>query len=283
MGTFKSSDGVDIRYERRGDGLPVLVCHGGPSNICDTLIADLVSLEDTCTLIYHDYRGSGRSGAAAPATYRFERLADDLDELRQHLGYQSASVLAHSMGGFVALQYALRHPEACRRLALVATTPCGAARPMAIPVLRALGPLRTAKALAMAFRFLLLWSWRSKSTARTTAMYAPMSVTQEPRLELRATVAAAHPELPVDNENAPHLMKGLGSIDLRGDLARISSPVLILYGSRDAVMVAGGRMLSSALPHNELCVLPEIGHEPFIEAPAETFTTLRRFLAHQTR
>lgn len=114
------------------------------------------------------------------------------------------------MGGFVALQYALRHPHACHRLALVGTTPCGAAGPMAVPVLRALGPLRTGKALAMALRFVALWSWRPESAARTTAMYAPMAVTQEPRRELRATVAAAHPELPAENDKAPHLMKALG-------------------------------------------------------------------------
>jgi pimeloyl-ACP methyl ester carboxylesterase len=150
---------------------------------------------------------------------------------------------------------------------------------MAVPVLRALGPLRTGKALAMALRFVALWSWRPESAARTKAMYAPMAVTQEPRRELRATVAAAHPELPAENDNAPHLMKALGGTDLRGDLGRIGCTALIVYGSRDAVMVAGGRMLSSGLPHNDLCILSDVGHEPFIEAPAETFTTLRRFLA----
>ncbi len=74
------------------------------------------------------------ASATAPVeSYRFDRLADDLDELREHLGYETVSVLAHSMGGFVALEFALRHPDHCERLALVGTTPCGAARPMAIP------------------------------------------------------------------------------------------------------------------------------------------------------
>lgn len=279
MGTFTTSDGIEIRYEQRGNGSPVFVCQGGPNNVCDTLIADLALLADSHTLIFHDYRGSGQSAAAPVTTYRFDRLADDLDELRRHLGHESVSVVAHSMGGFVALQFALRHREACHRLALVGTTPCGAGGPMAIPVLRALGPLRTAKALVMAARFLALWSWRPQSAARASAMNAPMGVTQEARPELRAMVAAAHPELPVDNHNSPYLMKALGGLDLRDDLGNIRCPVLVLYGSRDAVMVAGGRMLASGVPHAEVRVLADVGHEPFIEVPAETLATLRNFLA----
>jgi pimeloyl-ACP methyl ester carboxylesterase len=279
VATFRTSDGIEIRYEVLGDGPPVFVCQGGPNNICDTLITDLAPLQETCTLVFHDYRGSGRSETAPIESYRFDRLADDLDELRRHLGHASVSVLAHSMGGFVAMQFAVRHPEAAERVALVGTTPCGAARPMAIPVLRALGPLRTAKAISMAVRFLILWSWRRASAGRTRAMYAPMAVTQEARRELRAKVATAHPELPIANDNAPHLMKALGSTDLRVELASLSRPVLVLCGSRDAVMVAGADMLRTSLPTADVRVLADVGHEPFIEEPAETFAVLRRFLA----
>jgi pimeloyl-ACP methyl ester carboxylesterase len=282
VATFRTADGVDLRFEVLGDGPPVFVCHGGPNNICDTLIGDLAPLQDGCMLVFHDYRGSGQSGTAPVDSYQFERLADDLDELRQHLGCESVSVLAHSMGGFVALQFALRHPQSTTRLALVGTTPCGAARPMAIPVLRALGALRSAKAAFMAARFVVLWSWRPASPARNEAMYAPMSVTQEARRELRPAVKMAHPEVPVENDNAAHLMKALGTTDIRTELATITCPVLVLYGTRDAVMVAGGEMLRAALPASELCVLPDVGHEPFIEAPSESLAMLRRFLTQNT-
>jgi proline iminopeptidase len=278
MATFTTSDGVALRYEQRGDGPAVFVLHGGPNNLCDTLISDLAPLEPSCALVFHDYRGSGRSAHAPEDTYTFERLADDLDELRRHLGHESIAVLAHSMGGFVALHFVLRHPEACHRLALVGATPCGAPKPMAVPILRALGPLRTLKAFLAAMRFVLLWSWRRPSPRRTHAMNGPMNVTQEARLDLRAMVEAAHPEVPVDNDNAKQLMKVMGSFDLRRELASIHCPVLVLHGSRDAVMVAGGRMLASGLPNVEVHVLPDIGHEPFLESPRETFATLRPFL-----
>lgn len=278
MATFTTSDGVELRYEQRGEGPPVYVCHGGPSNVCDSLMAGLSALEASHTVVFHNYCGSGMSADAPATTYRFDRLADDVDELREHLGHPTIRVLAHSMGGFVALHHALRHPQRCERLALIATTPCGAFGPMAIPTLRALGPLRTAKALAAALRFLAWWSWRPPSPQRTRAMYAPMAVTQEARPALRAKVAAAHPELPADNDNASHLLQAMGSLDLRHALSRVRCPVLVLYGSRDAVMAAGSQMLAAGIEHADVRALADVGHEPFIEAPEPTLTALRHFL-----
>jgi proline iminopeptidase len=274
---FTTSDGVEIRYEAFGDGPPVAVLQGGPSNICDSLIAELAPLADSFSWIFHDYRGSGRSAAAPPHTYTFERFADDLDELRAHLGVPSMAVLAHSMGGFTAVHYARRHPDTCDRLALVGTTPCGRAGPMALPLLRALGPVRTTKALAMAVRFLVLWSWRPKGLEKMKAGSAPMSVTQEARRELRPKVASMRMP-PIENDNAAHLMRAMHDVDLRPELGRITCPVLVLYGSRDAVMVAGGKHHARHLSNPEVVVLPDIGHEPFIEAPDETLDRLRAFL-----
>jgi len=274
---FTTSDGVQLRYETFGAGSPVAVLQGGPSNICDSLIAELAPMASEHTWIFHDYRGSGRSGSAPTETYRFDRIADDLNELRQHLGHSSMAVVAHSMGGFMAVHYALRHPEACDRLALVGTTPCGKAAPMALPLLRALGPLRTMKAIAMAARFLVFWSWRRPSLEKMKAGSAPMSVTQEARRELRAKVAATRMPA-IENDNAAELMRVMHDVDLRPDLARITCPVLVLYGSRDAVMVAGGKLHARHLDDPEIVVLPDIGHEPFIEAPDETFAVLRAFL-----
>ena len=91
-------------------------------------------------------------------------------------------------------------------------------------------------------------------------------------------IAAAHPELQVDNDNADHLLRALGNMDLRNRLASVTCPTLILYGTRDTVMVVGGEMLSTGLPDAERCVLVELGHEPLIEEPGDTFAALRRHL-----
>ena len=90
--TFTTSDGVEIRYEVRGSSGPVVFgCQGGPNNICDTLMADLAPLESSCTFVFHDYRGSGKSAEAPADGYRFERLADDpCEDVRRALGADRA-------------------------------------------------------------------------------------------------------------------------------------------------------------------------------------------------
>jgi len=114
-------DGVELHYERHGRGPRVYALHGGPANDYRYLAEDLAPLAADFELVFCDYRGSGRSGPAPDTTYRLATLADDLDQLRAVLGDDRIVVLGHSMGGYVALSYALQHPDRLGRLALVGT------------------------------------------------------------------------------------------------------------------------------------------------------------------
>jgi proline iminopeptidase len=239
----------------------------------------LAPLENAYTIVYHDYRGSGRSEVAPSATYTYERMADDLDELRVHLGYERVGVLAHSMGGFIALNFALRHLEPCAGLVLVGTTPSGNPGKIVVPAVRALGLTRAAKVLALAAWYVAAWSWRPESKDRQTARYAAMTVTQEGVTAVRAKVKAAMAGLPVPNDNVPQLERAFARTDLTSRLHEIGCPTLVLYGQRDAVMVAGGRMLMQGLTNARFVSLPDVGHEPFLEDPHEAFPPVREFLA----
>src|SRR5205809_1054853 len=125
---FVTSDGVVIRFACVGAGRPLYLCHGGPLGDRRGLAAQLGGLQDQFMLVSHDYRGSGASSTAPTSTYDFEHLADDLDELRVHLGHEHVDVLAHSMGVPVALHFALRHSDSPRRIVLSGGTPLSASR-----------------------------------------------------------------------------------------------------------------------------------------------------------
>jgi proline iminopeptidase len=274
---FDASDGTRLSYDVRGSGPPVLVCHGGPANVFETLAASLRPLEDCCTLVYHDYRGSGRSATAPKATYTFEQIADDLNDLRVHLSYRAVVVLAHSMGGFIALNDALRHPQHCLGMVLVGTTPTMKPAKIVGPTLRALGPARTAKSLALASWYVIAWSWRRESRYKLAARYAATTVLQEGVPSVRARVRALSGP-PVINDNVPQLERVLARTDLTGRLGEIQCSVLILYGSRDAMMVAGGQMLEHGLRSARAVFLLSVGHEPFIEDPSAALSAVREFL-----
>ena len=230
VGDFETSDSVRLRYHVRGNGPPLLACQGGPAIISDTLANTLEPLEDSYTLVYHDYRGSGGSEVAPSATYTYERIADDLDELRVHLGYARVGVLAHSMGGFIGLNYALRHPEPCAGMVLVGTTPTGKPGKIFLPALRALGPTRTAKVVALAAWYVVAWSWRSESNEKLAARYAAMAVTQEGKPEVRDKVRGAMAQKLSPNDNVPQLERLFARTDLADRLHEIHCPVLVLYG-----------------------------------------------------
>jgi hypothetical protein len=62
-------------------------------------------------------------------------------------------------------------------------------------------------------------------------------------------------------------------------LQNLSTTAHVLYGQRDAVMVAGGQMLMQGLTNAKQVCLPDVGHEPFIEDPDGAFPPVLEFLA----
>ena len=273
---FTSSDGVKIAYRAGGAGDVVIVCHGGPSTTYEYLVDDLAAVSRRFALVFHDYRGSGISDPAPPQTYSFERLADDVDELRQQLGVERVSVLAHSMGGFVALQYAIRHPQRCRSLALISCSPAGTMQRTALPTLRALGPTRIARLVARATWYVGAWSWRRESAARTASRYSMMHIMQEGNPAFRDAVAAR--EILAQNDNATTLERAAFQTDLCDRLPSIECPVLVIHGSKDAPFVAGGELLERGVRNVRRVELLGVGHHPVVEENARTSRELMEFL-----
>src|SRR5437899_7562419 len=119
MATF-SHDGIDSYYEIQGEGAPLLLIAGlaSDSQSWQPVIAELASHYRVITV---DNRGTGRTTPQdAPTSIR--AMTDDCVALLDHLGLPSVHVLGHSMGGFVAQDCAIRHPERVDALVLAATS-----------------------------------------------------------------------------------------------------------------------------------------------------------------
>ena len=269
---FTTSDGVAIRFACSGTGPPLYLCHGGPLGDRRGLAAQVSALHDRFTLVSHDYRGSGASSSATASTYDFEHLADDLDALRVHLGHQRVNVLAHSMGVPVALYFALRHGDSVRRIVLTGGTPLSASR-MPRTMMRTLGPRRLLDVQARSLIYLVWWSWRTPSPGRDMALIRLSEATGRSDRPFRH----ARSEPVHDNDNAASLQRAFMDLDVTHDLDRISQPVLVLYGERDAIAAAGASRFSS-LPYVEFVVIPRIGHEIFADAPWQALEHVKTFL-----
>ena len=97
-------------YETYGTGAPLVLLHGGMLSIDLDFGALLPGLAETRTVVGIELQGHGRT----PDTERditFAHHASDVVALLDHLGHERATVLGHSMGGGVALELAVHHPD----------------------------------------------------------------------------------------------------------------------------------------------------------------------------
>jgi pimeloyl-ACP methyl ester carboxylesterase len=115
------SDGLELYYERHGKaGDPLVLLHGGLMTSDLAWGAMLPTLSERYQVIMVDLEGHGHT-ALIDRPLRYEQMADDVSTLLDELGVEQANVLGYSLGGGVALQFAIRHPEQVRKLVLVST------------------------------------------------------------------------------------------------------------------------------------------------------------------
>ncbi|MEA2419085.1 MAG: hypothetical protein QOE60_1291, partial [Thermoleophilaceae bacterium] len=113
--------GSELHYERRGGGAPLLLIQGMGANATHWGEPFLSALERDFELILYDHRGIGRSAPLQGTDVTVAGLAADALGLLDALGVAAAHVLGISMGGMVAQELVLAHPEKVRRLVLGCT------------------------------------------------------------------------------------------------------------------------------------------------------------------
>jgi len=118
-GHYADVNGIKLYYEIQGSGKPLVLLHGGLGAI-EMFGPNLAALAKGRQVIGVDLQGHGRTADIdRPLSVQF--MADDIASLIKHLGLQSADIMGYSLGGGVALQTAIRHPEVVNKLVVVST------------------------------------------------------------------------------------------------------------------------------------------------------------------
>lgn len=116
-------DGKCRLYVREvGEGLPVIVLHGGFGHDHGYLVPAFEGLDPEYRFVFYDQRGSLRSRAPLESI-SFDRHLEDLDQLREELGLDAMTLVGHSMGTLLASGYKTRYPERVRDLVLLGPVP----------------------------------------------------------------------------------------------------------------------------------------------------------------
>jgi proline iminopeptidase len=265
-------------YEVVGTGEPVVVVHGGPGLDHAYLQPGLDVLATRNTLVYYDQRGAGRSVAALDSSsISLDAFVDDIEAHRQTLGYERISVLAHSFGALIGLEYAARYPESVRALILMSPVEPGSrhADEQAARQEAARTPVDSTELATL-------------TGSEGFAARDPATVSQVFRVLFRQTLRDRTriseldldlAESTADNgaEVARLLGASLGELDWWDRLPEIEVPTLVLHGRHDPIPLAVSQDLAEGLARGRLVVLAS-GHFPYLEDPDGLLSAVSSFL-----
>lgn len=253
---------VKLAFEERGSGPPLLLVHGFPLTRA-MWRAQVEALSSRAHVIACDLRGMGES-EPAEGTTTIEQFADDLVEFLDLRGVTPPVALAGlSMGGYVALQFAKRHPDRLARLALIDTR-AGADTPDAAAGRRLLADKAVAGGMAP-----LLDAFLPKLLGPKTLAGRPGVVADLKAMVLANQVAGCAAAL-----------RGMAvRPDMKGFLPSIRVPTLVLVGADDAISTpAEMKDLAAAIPGSTFVVVQGAGHMTPMEDPAAVNAAMIKWL-----
>ncbi len=247
-------DGREIHYVQRGEGEPLLLIQGMSGSHLSWGDPFLGELERDFALTAYDHRGIGRSSRLQDDPFTIGDLAEDAAALLDATGVETAHVLGISMGGMVAQELALRHPDRLRTLTLGCTYSGGAGAVLTRP--EVFGRLSEAmlsgdreRALRAGYELNVSAAFAGDG-AHWTAFRAMATQLPAPVPVIMAQVQA------------------IAGHDLQARLGEIAAPTLVVHGDEDQMLdVANGRLVASRIPGARLEVLEGVGHMFWWEQP----------------
>lgn len=269
MPTAKIND-TELYYDKCGSGAPFLVMHGGLGLDHTYFRPTLDSLGDIFELIYYDHRGHGRSKRSPIESITYEQLADDANALREKLGHEKIGVIGHSAGGFVALNYAVRHQQHLSYLILLDTSPAfdygeeieanAQQKNLTPEIIAALdAPVASSE---NGFRDQL-----KTMQPLYFSEYTP---------ELEDIVTKVFDKMILTREIGAHGDNLLATYNVTSQLTKIKIPTLILVGKDDFICPPSqAQRMHKMFPNSELFIFEKCGHYPFYEVPDELFRVVR--------
>ncbi|MCX5414771.1 alpha/beta fold hydrolase [Streptomyces sp. NBC_00059] len=278
MPIFSTYDGTELAYHLHGEGEPLICLPGGPMRAA-RYFGDLGGLSRVRQLVLLDLRGTGDSAAPEDtASYRIDRLVEDVEALRAHLGLEKADLLGHSASGELAALYAATYPQRLRSLTLVT------------PATGILGLPATDQDRRDAAALRVHEPWYPEAAAALAHIQAGHA-TPEDWAGIRPLTygrwdaeAQAHAADSPGQKNALaaslyYPENGLDTAPALAALRELCAPVLVLAGEYDGGPTPDrAAELAALFPYAEFAVQRGASHFPWIDDPGAFVRTVTAFL-----
>lgn len=260
---------VHLRDQGPRDGPALFLIHGSNASL-HTWEPWVARLDGRFRVVSLDLQGHGLTGPTPSGCYTGACMAETVEAVRAHLGIDRLAIAGNSMGGGVALSYALAHPDRVAALILVdaggapvrrdGPPPLGF-RIAQTPVIRDLAGIITPRSM---IERTLDRSVSVKSVASPAAVDRYWELLRAPGNRQATMARFSQPRTEMDT----------GRLKLLAN-----TPVLILWGEEDALIpVSAARWFKSALPQAELIIYENIGHLPQEETADRSAADAAAFL-----
>lgn len=258
---------VEYYYQEAGRGEPALLLHGFTGS-SQSWTGIMPALEMNFRLIAVDLLGHGKSSAPEdPMCYRMEKAAEDLVLLLDQIASRPIHLLGYSMGGRLALYFALAYPERVRTLVLISASPGimdedeRKARQKADEALAARIEREGIEA------FVTEWEKLPIFTSQDNLSAAARRELRSQRLQNRPAGLAGS-------------LRGMGSgvhPSLWGRLQELKPKTLLITGELDSKFCRLNEEMVRAIPGASLRRVPGAGHAVYLEQPEQTVEIVERF------
>ncbi len=266
-------NGLDLNYLDWGnDAAPPLVCVHGYTSSADSFNGFARHFRDRFHIVALNVRGHGTSAWSPDGAYSYRDQASDLAAFVDALGLDKFTLLGTSMGGLIAMTYAMDHSQRLRALLLNDIGPSVEAgnlritqqvgsRPESFPSLDAAMEFRRQASAIVAAR--------SDADQRELALGVI-----KPRPDGSYGWKMDHAYISQRIKSGPPARP-----DLWPTLAKLACPTLVIWGTTsDVLSEAQVQRMIATLPHGTLLPIPDVAHAPSLVEPA-SITGLERFLA----
>jgi proline iminopeptidase len=276
---FIEANGARLFCQVTGRGEPIIVIHGGPGLSQDYLLPNMAKLGEHNLVIFYDQRACGRStGKLNSESINLEKFLEDIESIRMAFGNKKITILGHSWGGFLAMQYTLKYPLSVERLILVNSIPASSEESTLcvkewvsrmIPYQEEINGIEESPAFAAGDPDIT-----EKWLKRMFCLYF-YDPDKAELLNWRMSPRAFIDGRKVDKTLS---MKLLTSYNLHESLTKLKIPTLIIHGESDPIFASTAQKTHESIIDSSCIIIPKCGHFPYVEAPKEFFHHLSVFL-----
>lgn len=263
-----------------GKGKPLIVIHGGPGLTQDYLLPGMYELAKNNLTIFYDQWGCGRStGEINKDTITIKAAVEDIEAIRRSFGFDKISLLGHSWGGFIAMNYAIIHPEHVDKLIISNSFP-STSKDWALchkEYAKRMNPIQEEiNKITNSQEFVQANSKTVEEFYRLIFRQYFYNPEKANLLNLWMTTPAILNGNKVYKYFGENLMDT--EFDFTNDLKKLKTQTLVIAGDADLILPITSQHTHESIPASKYVQMQNCGHFPYIEDPATYFKHIQEFL-----